>query len=94
MQGMGQAAARGERQLANCTASCVYRVSHPVPHRDAGESGPAGLPKGENDTPGAQCSKFLLSLCMSVDDPFLMHCLLYTSPSPRDATLSRMPSSA
>ena len=24
----------------------------------------------------------------------LMHCLLYTSPSPRDATLSRMPSSA
>ena len=27
---------------------------------------------------------------------FLMHwiCLLYTSPSPRDATLSRMPSSA
>ena len=26
-------------------------------------------------------------------DPY-MHCLLYTSPSPRDATLSRMPSSA
>ena len=25
---------------------------------------------------------------------FLCHCLLYTSPSPRDATLSRMPSSA
>ena len=23
-----------------------------------------------------------------------LHCLLYTSPSPRDATLSRMPSSA
>ena len=23
-----------------------------------------------------------------------VHCLLYTSPSPRDATLSRMPSSA
>ena len=23
-----------------------------------------------------------------------MHCLLYTSPSPRDATLARMPSSA
>ena len=26
--------------------------------------------------------------------PCLMTCLLYTSPSPRDATLSRMPSSA
>ena len=30
------------------------------------------------------------------DEPLLLsrHCLLYTSPSPRDATLSRMPSSA
>ena len=27
-------------------------------------------------------------------DTFLISCLLYTSPSPRDATLSRMPSSA
>ena len=27
-------------------------------------------------------------------DAFDTHCLLYTSPSPRDATLSRMPSSA
>ena len=26
--------------------------------------------------------------------PFYLICLLYTSPSPRDATLSRMPSSA
>ena len=25
---------------------------------------------------------------------FICNCLLYTSPSPRDATLSRMPSSA
>ena len=33
-----------------------------------------------------------------LDMPIIMHdyitCLLYTSPSPRDATLSRMPSSA
>ena len=28
------------------------------------------------------------------DGDFYRHCLLYTSPSPRDATLSRMPSSA
>ena len=27
-------------------------------------------------------------------DYFVKSCLLYTSPSPRDATLSRMPSSA
>ncbi len=27
-------------------------------------------------------------------DAYMTNCLLYTSPSPRDATLSRMPSSA
>ena len=34
--------------------------------------------------------------CGDADDEsvFQMACLLYTSPSPRDATLSRMPSSA
>ena len=36
------------------------------------------------------------SICCVMDDNFLKYsnCLLYTSPSPRDATLSRMPSSA
>ena len=29
-----------------------------------------------------------------IDNQLLVTCLLYTSPSPRDATLSRMPSSA
>ena len=29
-----------------------------------------------------------------LEHPLLGYCLLYTSPSPRDATLSRMPSSA
>ena len=29
-----------------------------------------------------------------IDGDLLLSCLLYTSPSPRDATLSRMPSSA
>ena len=35
-------------------------------------------------------------ICVSpkADAPLLQTCLLYTSPSPRDATLSRMPSSA
>ena len=32
------------------------------------------------------------ALCLA--DEFFECCLLYTSPSPRDATLSRMPSSA
>ena len=30
----------------------------------------------------------------TVDFDYIKNCLLYTSPSPRDATLSRMPSSA
>ena len=29
-----------------------------------------------------------------IESALVSHCLLYTSPSPRDATLSRMPSSA
>ena len=32
--------------------------------------------------------------CMQWPDALIEVCLLYTSPSPRDATLSRMPSSA
>ena len=40
-------------------------------------------------------SKDLLPLLKSPDDPRLPNtCLLYTSPSPRDRTRSRMPSSA
>ena len=31
---------------------------------------------------------------VDISDPDARDCLLYTSPSPRDATLSRMPSSA
>ena len=37
---------------------------------------------------------FMLALLKVFLDPRLYVCLLYTSPSPRDATLSRMPSSA
>ena len=33
-------------------------------------------------------------LAREVYDKVIKNCLLYTSPSPRDATLSRMPSSA
>ena len=35
---------------------------------------------------------WVLGLCFVI--PPYLFCLLYTSPSPRDATLSRMPSSA
>ena len=36
----------------------------------------------------------LADAALEASDILLISCLLYTSPSPRDATLSRMPSSA
>ena len=36
----------------------------------------------------------IINIWNAVDSALVVSCLLYTSPSPRDATLSRMPSSA
>ena len=52
--------------------------------------------KGAGGTPGGVAT-FLIGLVMTCGGFYLLLnaiCLLYTSPSPRDATLSRMPSSA
>ena len=63
---------------------------------------PASFNLSEDDEGDAVCDEFVDEelLCL-LDDPFnnlpnnnFLACLLYTSPSPRDATLSRMPSSA
>ena len=37
---------------------------------------------------------WLLAMAVAIALSQAMHCLLYTSPSPRDRSLSRMPSSA
>ena len=42
----------------------------------------------------ARPSNILMACKDEQIDKYLLPCLLYTSPSPRDATLSRMPSSA
>ena len=42
--------------------------------------------------PAPNHEKFMVQLELTLD--MFVCCLLYTSPSPRDATLSRMPSSA
>ena len=47
---------------------------------------------GKKKSNQASCSGHHVDLTDSDDD--IIGCLLYTSPSPRDATLSRMPSSA
>ena len=48
---------------------------------------------GEGDDGALLCFTDLIQCCRD-DDTSIGTCLLYTSPSPRDATLSRMPSSA
>ena len=45
-------------------------------------------------TPKFNTSKMFVTVNISVECRSSNICLLYTSPSPRDATLSRMPSSA
>ena len=51
--------------------------------------------------PGAATCVYQAKACSHTDQPvrkfkdgLVMNCLLYTSPSPRDGLLSRMPSSA
>ena len=71
-----------------------YQISAIIGHRPTWKSG---------TNPHANYfSKFAKNDGSAFDDPFDLfekdktskYCLLYTSPSPRDATLSRMPSSA
>ena len=38
--------------------------------------------------------QLILDSCEKCDEELILICLLYTSPSPRDRSLSRMPSSA
>ena len=43
---------------------------------------------------GAVAANTVIKTAVAMATAVLITCLLYTSPSPRDATLSRMPSSA
>ena len=52
-----------------------------------------GLQALKNGAPILTDTDMAISVSVKIGAPFLS-CLLYTSPSPRDATLSRMPSSA
>ena len=54
----------------------------------------ASLRSGNLDKLPDQLNKCKELSIDSVEIPIYQICLLYTSPSPRDATLSRMPSSA
>ena len=64
-----------------------YGIAEPVMHFLAPPTGPGGTPAAA--TEAIQISYFHWGF-----NAWAIYCLLYTSPSPRDATLSRMPSSA
>ena len=48
----------------------------------------------ETTKKGQDCNAWIMENDKTINVPSNNDCLLYTSPSPRDATLSRMPSSA
>ena len=52
-----------------------------------------GSPVSRQGRPGMTAEQVLRALVLKMLNNY-SYCLLYTSPSPRDATLSRMPSSA
>ena len=63
-----------------------------IVHESVAQLEPLGV--GINLQPNAVRELYDLGLREPLDEIGVQACLLYTSPSPRDATLSRMPSSA
>ena len=88
---------------AACYTARVYGVHSAMPMFKALKACPQAVVVRPNmekySAEGRRIRKMMQSLTplvqpVSIDEAFLDLCLLYTSPSPRDATLSRMPSSA
>ena len=63
-----------------------------MPFQKGNKLGAKGRPKGSKNK-ATDVNKFQLQQALYNIDEFI-NCLLYTSPSPRDGLLSRMPSSA
>ena len=73
-----------EEQWPPCYSNKLVRLE--LVEREKGEGCSANQQRGRR-------GKYIKRTPLAYDDLFKV-CLLYTSPSPRDATLSRMPSSA
>ena len=74
-------------------------ISHSGNKTNSSVSAPENLPKKKGNVVRISGKKTLFFFCLivvivSIGFGYVYRCLLYTSPSPRDATLSRMPSSA
>ena len=95
----GQAPLAGKQQLSGFSEEHVAMSTEPTELNtrpsdtaDAKEVGPADIDEAKSV---AGRRRFLHWFGVSASGVALANtCLLYTSPSPRDATLSRMPSSA
>ena len=73
------------------TSSVITLMPGTEPTNEPGEGGDKGAADDDN---GDNTIDFGLVSLGSIGSTVFSDCLLYTSPSPRDATLSRMPSSA
>ena len=77
--------------LIVCFTSCEMLESHPYDAHITGERGinAKNCERIEEAMKGKKTFRFAM-----ISDTQRWYCLLYTSPSPRDRTRSRMPSSA
>ena len=81
-----------EQPFINHNGGCIKFGADGYLYIGLGDGGAAGDPFNISQDPDNLLGK-MLRIDVDNGDPYAI-CLLYTSPSPRDATLSRMPSSA
>ena len=81
-------------EILDCVESILPASAWPRLSRLAVATGPGGFTGTRLTVVLARTLAQQLQLPLDGFSDFLLICLLYTSPSPRDATLSRMPSSA
>ena len=91
---------RARKEVAQHLEAGAHRALLTVPGKDALDYtivlgvNDDGLTKDHRIVSNASCTTNCLAPIAKVINDNFKICLLYTSPSPRDATLSRMPSSA
>ena len=87
--------------MANVTSvtilGTVYKIACPPEESEAVEQAAVflnGKLEELRESSNLDENKAAIITALNISNEYLKDCLLYTSPSPRDATLSRMPSSA
>ena len=87
----------GAGRLGICLALLIEKAGYQVLASDNREEYIKDLQKGIIDTAEPEVQDYLSeanNIEFTTDNIRVIACLLYTSPSPRDGTSSRMPSSA